>query len=151
VARAGGISPTAASRVLNRLQLAGVVKREKRGVVLGRVDEVEVWKANVAHPRWSQLSPALAGVALPERPMGDGAEVPGWLRHLFWNVDLDRLDVERDGGFIAGRVLTSEDAQAHAWAATALRPGAFLAAASMRGLDPRRAALARNLAASSGS
>jgi hypothetical protein len=67
---------------------------------------------------------------------------------LFWNVDVDRLDVERDGGFIAGRVLTSEDAQAHAWAVTALQPEAFLQAASGRGLDPRKQAFALNLAAS---
>jgi len=153
VARAAGISPTAAGRVLDRLQRAGLVKRQRRRVVLGRVGEVEVWRVDVAHPRWSRLSPALAGVVLPEQPVGDGSDrkVPRWLRHLFWNVDVDRLEVERDGGFIAGRVLASEDAQAHAWAATALRPEAFLAAASVRGVDPRRAALARNLAASSGS
>ncbi|MGH8926570.1 MAG: hypothetical protein ACRDWA_18390 [Acidimicrobiia bacterium] len=101
--------------------------------MLGRVNEVEVWKVDIAHPRWQRLSPALAGVVLPARPIGEGRDlqVPGWLRHLFWNVDVDRLGVERDGGFIAGRVLASEDAQAHAWAATALSPGAFLAAASV--------------------
>lgn len=150
VARAARISPTAASRALKRLQREGLVKRQKRRVVLGRVVDVEVWQANVAHPRWQQLSPELDRVVLAERRVDDEVsdrKVPGWLRHLFWNVDVDRLDVIKDGAFIAGRVLASEDAQAHAWAATTLTSDAFRTAASRRGLDPRRVALARNVAA----
>ncbi|MGF1616828.1 MAG: hypothetical protein ACFCU2_03345 [Acidimicrobiia bacterium] len=108
---------------------------------------------DVAHRRWQRLSPALVGVVLPDRRVAESRDrkVPGWLRHLFWNVDVDKLDVNRDGAFIAGRVLASADAQAHAWAATTLPSDAFLAAASQRGLDRRRAALARNLAAHRGS
>lgn len=153
VARAAGISPTAASQTLKRLQREGLVERQKRRVVLGRVVDVEVWQVNVAHRRWQRLSPALVGVVLPDRRVAESRDrkVPGWLRHLFWNVDVDKLDVNRDGAFIAGRVLASADAQAHAWAATTLPSDAFLAAASQRGLDRRRAALARNLAAHRGS
>lgn len=153
VARAARISPTAASRTLRRLQHQGLVKRQKRRVVLGRVVDVEVWQVNLADRRWQQLSPVLGRVVLPDRWVDETSDgkVPGWLRHLFWNVDVDRLDVNRDGPFIAGRVLASEDAQAHAWAATTLASDAFGAAASQRGLDPRRVALARNLAARSGS
>jgi predicted transcriptional regulator len=153
VARAAGVSPTAASRALKLLQREGLVERQKRRVVLGRVVDVEVWRVNVAHRRWQQLGPVLDSVVLPDRWVHEMSDrkVPGWLRHLFWNVDVDRLDVNRDGAFIAGRVLASEDAQAHAWAATTLASDAFLAAASQRGLDPRRVALARNLAARSGS
>jgi hypothetical protein len=72
--------------------------------------------------------------------------VPVWLRHLFWNADVRQLNIERDGAYIAARVLASDDAGAHAWAAVTLSPEAFLRAASGRGLEPRRVALARNLA-----
>lgn len=153
VARATGMSPTAASQTLKRLQHQGLVKRQNRRVVLGRVVDVEVWQVNAAHPRWQQLSPVLDRAVVSNRWVDktNDRKVPGWLRHLFWNVDVDRLDVRRDGPFIAGRVLGSDDAQAHAWAATTLTSDAFLAAASQRGLDPRRVALARNLAARRGS
>jgi len=88
-------------------------------------------------------------VVLPERSISDSANqrVPLWLGHLFWNVDIGQLDVERDGAFIASRILASEDAQGHAWAAVTLSPDAFLHAASLRGLDRRRVMLAHNLAA----
>lgn len=153
VARAAGMSPTAASRTLKRLQHQGLVKRQKRRVVLGRVVDVEVWQANVTDRRWQQLSPVLDRVVFPDLWVEETSDskVPSWLRHLFWNVDVARLDVKSDGAFIAGRVLASEDAQAHAWAATNLASDAFEAAGSQRGLDPRRVALAANLAARSGS
>jgi hypothetical protein len=73
--------------------------------------------------------------------------VPVWLRHLFWNADVHTLDVEWDASYIAGRILASDDAQAHAWAAQTLPSEAFLEAARMRGVPARRAALARHLAA----
>jgi hypothetical protein len=116
---------------------------------MGRATEIQMWRAAVAHPRWQRLSPAIGEVVLPECEPASRKDrkVPGWLRHLFWNADIDRLDVDRDGAFIAARVLGSEDAQAHAWAATTLSAAAFLAAASQRGLDPRRVTLARNIAA----
>jgi hypothetical protein len=95
------------------------------------------------------LGPAVAKVVLPERAIGESKhrKVPGWLSHLFWNVDVGQIDVDKDGAFIASRILASEDAQAHAWAAVTLSPEAFLEAASVRSLDRRRAALAHNLAA----
>jgi hypothetical protein len=118
--------------------------------VLGKAIETDAWQAELGHRHWSRLGPSLANVVLPE-PVGgeidDGGAVPVWLRHLFWNADVRLLDIQRDGAFIAGRVLASDDAQAHAWAATTLSPEAFMKAASIRGLEPRRVALAQNLAA----
>jgi predicted transcriptional regulator len=149
VARAAGISPTTASRALHRLEKMALVQRRGRRVVLGTSTDVDVWKINVRNRRWARLAPMLANAVLPQssEPMTRPCRVPIWLRHLFWNVDIHALDGERDGAYIAGRILASEDTQAHAWAAHTLPAAAFLEAARIRGVPARRAALARNLAA----
>ena len=149
VARVAGISPTTASRALMRLERTALVRRRRRQVVLGTVSEVEVWEINVRNPRWNRLGRMLGDVEFPESSVGrkrDDRRIPIRLRHLFWNADVGRLDLDRDAAYLAGRVLASDDAQAHAWAVSALPADAFLRAASIRGVEPRRAALARNLA-----
>jgi predicted transcriptional regulator len=153
VARAAGISPTTASRALRRLEQVALVRRGRRRVVLGTPTDVEVWEIDVRNRRWSRLAPMLADAVFPrasERVAWDG-RVPVWLRHLFWNADVHLLDLERDAAYIAGRILASDDAQAHAWAAATLSADAFLEAARMRGVPARRASLARNLAAETAS
>jgi hypothetical protein len=150
VGRVAGISPTAASRSLARLERPGLVRRRRQRVVRGAVTDLDVWGANITHQRWPELAPLLNRVVLPtlgHAPADHTSRVPAWLRHLFWNADVRRLDVDRDAAFIAGRILSSDDAQAHAWAAANLPPDAFEQAASVRGIEPRRAALAHNLAA----
>lgn len=149
VARAAGISPTTASRALHRLEKMALVRRRGRRVVLGTSTDVDVWKINVRNRRWARLAPMLADAILPESSESANRprRVPIWLRHLFWNADVHRLDVERDAAYIAGRILASDDAQAHAWAAQTLPAEAFLEAARMRGVPARRAALALHLAA----
>lgn len=150
VARSARISPTTASRALARLMGMGLVGRRLRRVVMGEVVDVEVWEVNRRHRLWGELRSALASVVFAQAPVGgngEGSTPPVWLRHLFWNAEVGKLDLERDGAYIAGRVLGSEDVQAHAWGAANLPAAAFRRAASIRGLEPRRVALARNLAA----
>ncbi|MDH3399018.1 MAG: MarR family transcriptional regulator [Acidimicrobiia bacterium] len=149
VARAAGISPTTASRALRRLEKKELVRRRRRRVVLGVPRDVDVWEIDVRNRRWGRLAPMLADAVFPEtsEPAAGDGRVPVWLRHLFWNADVHQLDVRRDGAYIAGRILASDDAQAHAWAVVTLPAEAFLHAARMRGVPRRRAALARNLAA----
>lgn len=149
VARAASVSPTTASRALRRLQALDLVRQGRRRVVLGVPTDVDVWEIEVRNPRWSRLAPVLAETGIPELPQPPrrGRRVPVWLRHLFWNVDIHRLDVERDAAYIAGRILSSEDAQAHAWGAANLPAHGFAAASQIRGVPPERVALARNLAA----
>lgn len=148
-ARAAGVSPTTASRALHRLQTMDLVRRGRRRVVLGVPTDVDVWEIEVRNPRWGRLAPVLAETVLPEpsQPPKREQRAPVWLRHLFWNVDIHRLDVERDAAYIAGRILASEDAEAHAWGAANLPAHGFAAASLIRGVPPERAALARNLAA----
>lgn len=149
VARVAGVSPTTASHALRRLLDLGLVRRRRRLAMLGVATEVEVWEVDLTNSRWAELAPALAETVLPRqhRPPATDGRVPGWLRHLFWNADVRRLEPSWDAAYVAGRIIASEDAQAHAWAAVNLPGAAFLAAARMRGVPPRRAALARNLAA----
>lgn len=149
VARASGISPTTASKVLIRLEEGALVRRRRRRVVLGTPVDIDMWEIDVRNGRWARLAPVLADAVLPKpsEPADRHRCVPVWLRHLFWNADVHALDVERDASYIAGRILASNDAQAHAWAAQTLHADAFLSAARMRGVPARRAALARHLAA----
>ena len=149
VARAAGISPTTASRALRRLEQMALVRRRRRRVVLGAPTDIDSWEINVRNRRWARLAPKLADVVFPEAsgPVERDARVPVWLRHLFWNADVHQLDLNRDAAYIAGRILASDDAQAHAWAAATLPADAFLHAARMRSVPARRAALARNLTA----
>ena len=148
VARAAGISPTTASRALHRLEELTLVRRRRRRVVLGSPTDVDVWKIDVRNLRWTRLAPVLADVVFPEssEPADRHRRVPVWLRHLFWNADVHALNVDRDASYIAGRILASDDAQAHAWAAQTLPSEAFLEAARMRGVPARRVTLARHLA-----
>lgn len=149
VGRAAGISPTTASRALRRLEQMKLVRRCRRRVVMGAARDVEVWEIDVRNRRWSRLASLLGGAVFPEasEPVAGEGRVPVKLRHLFWNADVHELDVAGYSAYIAGRILASEDAQAHAWAAANLPAAAFLHAARMRGVSARRAALARNLAA----
>jgi len=150
VARAAGISPTTASRALRRLEEMALVRRRRRRAMIGTATDIDVWEIDVRNHRWARLGPVLADTILPEpnEPKDRSRRVPVWLRHLFWNTDVRQLDIDRDAAFIAGRILASDDAQAHAWAAATLPPEAFLEAARMRGVSPPRAALARHLAGS---
>lgn len=149
VARAAGISPTTASRAMHRLEELALVRRRRRRVVLGASTDVDIWEINVRNGRWARLASVLADAVLPRpcAPADRDRRVPVWLRHLFWNTDVRALDVERDAPYIAGRILASDDAQAHAWAAQMLPTAAFLEASRMRGVPARRAALARHVAA----
>lgn len=74
-------------------------------------------------------------------------QVPERFAYLFWNADVASLDIARDGPYIASRLLMSDDAAAWGWAVRHLSPEALASVASLRHANPRRAALARNLAA----
>lgn len=149
VSRACGVSPTAAADSLRRLRRRHLVRRTHHRTVAGRATAIAVWELNPRHPMWIRLASTLARLDLPadiiRARLSRPRPVPVYLRHLFWNVDPRLVDTERDGSFIAGRVLESNDPQAHAWAVSALEPGAFRRAAQIRGVPRDRAATARRL------
>lgn len=105
--------------------------------------------ANRTHPRWPELAPVLARVRPPKPELAAEPphRLPRRIGHLFWNAPLARIDLRTDGAYVARRVLLHGDAPALAWAATALTPADWRAAARGRGIDPRSRALAENLAA----
>lgn len=84
------------------------------------------------------------------RPDQHGAQVPERFAYLFWNADLSLLDVDRDGRYIASRLLMADDVEAWGWAVQHLSRDALASVARLRHASPRRAALARNLAARAG-
>jgi hypothetical protein len=90
---------------------------------------------------------ALAAVRLPAgREPRRPSRVPARLRHLFWNADPSRLELDAHGGYIAERLLSSHDLDGLAWGARALTARDWEQAARNRGLPAAEKALARNLA-----
>jgi DNA-binding Lrp family transcriptional regulator len=153
VARAAGISPTAAGRALRRLAERGYVTRETTRVTEGEVRDVPVWSVRWTGPAWLGVAATVGQATLPagsesrrHRTAPRRQRVPSRLAHLLWNEDLSTLDVERDAALLADRILRSEDPEAHVWMMQRLPAGAILRATRSRNLDPRRASLGRLLA-----
>jgi hypothetical protein len=154
VARRSTLSPTAAGKALWALLDQGLVTCREEVVAAGTARKMTVWRANVAHPRWRDLSRQLDTVELPgrgptsDRARGGGdARVPGHLLHLFWNTAREQLDVDSSGPYIARRLLRTMDLQGLAWGAATLRAEDWRAGAAARGLEPEVRQLAQNLEA----
>lgn len=147
VARAAGTSPTTASRALDTLRRRGYVTRRSLVVAEGRATRAAVWTVRWGSPRWLGVAADIGRCVLPETEHRRRDRVPRRLAHLFWNVDIRELDPVRDGRYIADRILRDGDAQGLAWLAANIAPKQIAAAARGRGMDPRRAALGRALAA----
>src|SRR6266536_1568292 len=147
VARRAGVSPTAAAAALRSLAERGLVRREREWLAAGRAREVELVRANVTAPEWASIAPRLAAVRLPVgREPRRPSRVPARLRHLFWNADPSRLELDAHGGYIAERLLSSHDLDGLAWGAFALTARDWDQAARNRGLTAAERALAHNLA-----
>lgn len=147
VARRAGVSPTAAAGALRALEPRGLLRRERAWVAAGRAREVELVRANVTSPEWASLAPRLARVRPPDRDAPDRPKrLPARLRHLFWNADPSRIDLDTQGGYVAERLLTGHDLDGLAWGAGTLTSGDWQRAARTRGLAASERALARNLA-----
>jgi hypothetical protein len=149
VAGRAGVSPTAAVRALSSLERRGLAIRERETAALGRVREIDLYRANVLAPEWRELAPQLARVRAPLSRDGAPAKrrVPAELRHLFWNTASSQLDAGRAGGYIARRLIQTGDLDGLAWGAAHLSADDWRHAAKTRGLDPELRALAVNLAA----
>ena len=149
VARRAGVSPTAAGAAVRSLTGRGFVRTEREWVASGRARELELIRAEVTAADWPELAPQLAAVALPAglaepRP----TRVPTRLAHLYWNADPSRIDVRTQGGYLAERLLSSQDLDGLAWGSRALTGADGEQAARNRGLSARQRALAHNLARS---
>jgi DNA-binding transcriptional ArsR family regulator len=149
VARAAGVSPTAASVALRRLGSLGLVRTEVETLALGKATRVGVLHAEIGSEEWPEVAEAIRSVRLPGLPSPRPARrVPPYLRHLFWNTHPRQLEVATSAPYIARRLLSNGDLEGLAWGAGHLPAEAWEEAAKARGLDPRTRALALNLARS---
>lgn len=146
VARAAGISPTAAGRSLARLRDIDLVEQQTERVAAGTARDVNVWRVRRDSPNWHRVAPAVVRAEPPVMTLAPSGRVPDRLAHLFWNEDVRTLDTHRHGRLIASRVLRSGDTQALSWMVTAVDRADIAWAARGRGLDRRYARLAEALA-----
>jgi hypothetical protein len=146
-ARRAGVSPTAASRALARLQSDGLITATPMMLARGHAAEATVFEVRFGSRQWLELAPAIARVRLPvNHEQRHAKRVPPYLLHLFWNVTPAQLDVEASSPFIARRLITSFDPDGLAWGTANLPASAWEHAAGTRGLPPAQRALAQNLA-----
>lgn len=142
-----GISPTVASRVLQKLEKDGLAERKSRTEARGRAMNVTRWHARsegewpqaIRHAARSATLPTPVRPAIPEH-------LPRRFQHLFWNTDPNALSLPEDAAFVAHRMLTSDGAEAMLWALQHLPPEAIRNAVSVRGVDARTKSLARLVA-----
>lgn len=142
-----GVSPTAVSRALGRLEAAGLVERRVRMEAAGAAQQVARWQP-VDHLHWSPaLLSAVRVVRLPRQRFATTVgPVPRRFAHLFWNTDSRRLQLPDDAAYVAGRLLGLDDIEATMWALRHLPRAAIETAVSRRGTDARTRALAGLLA-----
>jgi hypothetical protein len=150
VARAAGISPTTASRMLLELERRGIVERTNEKVIEGGVRDTKTWHVVRTSPSWQAIEDAVRSTVIPTSGAVEGDskhDVPPYLRHLFWNVNANSLDTRRDGTFIAHRLLLARDAQGLAWLASGkVSKRQLRRAAEARDLDDRQRDFALSLA-----
>ena len=153
VARRAGVSPTAAGRAIASLHEKGLVRIDERVLPGRRAHGARMIHADYASPAWQHVAGELARVRPPQgagagaaRVSGTSSRVPSYLDHLFWNTAESQRDTLRAGGYIARRLLQSEDPEGLAWGAESLRAKDWEHAAATRGIAPAARALALNLA-----
>lgn len=146
VARRAHVSPTAAAHALDTLERSKLVSRERTMIALGKAHEAQIIRARPEAKAWAGVAEAVASVRLPASKPRAVRRVPQELRHLFWNTAPSQLDLDHAGGYIARRLIQTNDLDGLAWGAEHLKPSDWRHAAMTRGLEPRQRALAENLA-----
>lgn len=148
VARRASIAPATAVKALGSLAAKGLVGERPQRVVEGGVTDINVWTLSWRAPGWRAVAPIVAGVVLPApgKRAPRQRSVPSRFAHLFWNEDTAQLDIDRNGTMIAERILASGDAEAIAWAGSALSPSSLRRVRGLRNIPPRVVALADALA-----
>jgi DNA-binding Lrp family transcriptional regulator len=149
VARRAGVSPTAAGRAVRSLREKGLVRIDRRSLAGRRAHHAEVIGADFASPAWQRAAGGLARVRPPasDTPAKAAPRVPARLDYLFWDTADSQRDVRRAGGYIARRLLGTEDPEGLAWGAENLASRDWGHAARTRGITPQARELALNLAA----
>lgn len=145
VARASSVSPTGAARALSSLERRGFVSLEAATVInAGVAGPGSRWCLVVGKP-WFQVAERVATTVLPAAPAGKPPKrVPSRFWHLFWNGSPAGLTIERDGGYIATRLVLGPDLVARSWAICQLPAESLTKAATNRAADTRIRAMVNN-------
>lgn len=149
LARKAGVSPTVAARALPEFQSMGLVEQRSRVIpVSGRAHSKQFWALNRRSAAWNkELKRAVRAVILPtptKRTVRQPTKIPARLYHHFWNADLTKLNIHRDGSYIAGRLLAAPDIGAAVWALQNLPATDIHTASTRRGVDEQTRSLISN-------
>ena len=146
IARASGVPPTTAGRILRRLQDDDLVRLHRRMLAdWGRAKEGTVWVLTVS-PRVLRMLPALSQIELPD-PLANRPpprKVPHRFWHHFWNANPRKLALPEDAHYVADRLILSSDPAAWGWALINLPVDSLARVAESRGADPRTRSMIRN-------
>lgn len=142
VASKAGISPTTASRALRKLALEGFAQQRDTMVASGRARQERRWFSS-NKPLPTSVKNAMRHTRLVERT-STPRPLPSELHHLFWNANVADLNPQKDGSYLAERLLQAPDLRAWNWALTNLSRDDVEMALGRRGVDDRTRALARN-------
>jgi excisionase family DNA binding protein len=148
VARAAGVSPTAAGRALDRLIARRLAVAERGTVAEGAARVVTVYRLRIG-PEWFTIADRVATAVLQHRTRDERPQrVPRRFWHLFWNADPAALTIAGDADYIAARMIRSPDLAARSWAFVHLPRASIVRLLDARGVDERdRAMIANHLAA----
>jgi DNA-binding Lrp family transcriptional regulator len=107
VAKAAGISPTTASKIVKEMEDRGLVKREIARLFDGSVKDRPVYVLNFLAPEWPDLAKRLARATLAdleEQPRG--RRLPPRLAAAFWTGNWRDVDVIADPDYVARRIFS---------------------------------------------
>jgi DNA-binding Lrp family transcriptional regulator len=106
VAKAAGISPTTASKILKGLEGRDLVKRETARLFEASVQDRPVYVINFGSPEWPELARRLARATLPElEEKPPGRRLPPRLAATFWTGSWHDVDVTANPLYVARRIL----------------------------------------------
>lgn len=149
IARAAGVSPTTASRLLHHLVADGLVEARHERLAEGAVTDAVIYTPNRDSQQWARIVTSLRLVVPPgpAQPRPEPKTVPRRLWHHFWNANPSSLRLPADADYIAARLLRSDDPGAVSWAAASLPASSIEKVAALRGLSERDRGWLRRLAA----
>ena len=135
-----------ASRELKTLEALGLAHREERTVAADRARVHVFWATDLRS--WpGNLIRAVNQTVIPHAKRHApkvAARIPTRFAHLFWNADFSSLSPAADSSYIAGRMLTSPNVGAWAWALENLPDDGIDTALSRRGMPAAVRALVEN-------
>lgn len=136
IATKAGVSPTTASKIVQKLSREGLIEQRSRMEARGTAQLVTRWHLTSFRDWPPEVADAVKKARLP-KPKYTVARgrLPSRFHHLFWSVDPNKLRLPDDAEYVAHRMLTSDSFEAIRWAITSLPKSAIDRALAIRGVD----------------